>query len=471
MKNNKIKKSEKAFFALADFYGGGGQAFISVVYFFFLTSIIGLEPILAGAVTLISEIWDAISDPLMGIIGDNTKSKMGKRRPYILIGGCLLAIAFSLIFLPVKEMEEISKFIYCTVTYLFYNTISTMINVSYSSLSSEISEDSAERDSANVLRLVVSTAGGAICTLLPSIVLDMYKGGSIDITTLYLIVGVGFGVLFAIPVILCSIFVQERVQVTSEKKKIHIKEFIAPLKGKPFRQLVGMYLGQALCMDVFSTGVAIFAMYVTTPKGSVTVFLGIFIAVQLLAFPLINKLIKTKNINVIYRFGLPLSVVALIFFAIFGSNLYAAYVCVFFVAVGFAGAQLTSWIMFPHTVDALELVSNKRQSGTCSAIMTFARKSSSALVIFLFSLVLQFTGYDADLPTQTPVAQNGIKYVMAFTCIIFMIFGFVIAYRYSLTKEKNKKVEKYLPLARENKIEELSEEEKQELEELKKSLM
>ena len=196
MKNNKIKKSEKAFFAMADFYGGGGQAFISVVYFFFLTSIIGLEPVLAGAVTLISEIWDAISDPLMGIIGDNTKSKMGKRRPYILIGGCLLAVAFSLIFLPVKEMEEISKFIYCTVTYLFYNTISTMINVSYSSLSSEISEDSAERDSANVLRLVVSTAGGAICTLLPSIVLDMYKGGSIDITTLYLIVGVGFGILF-----------------------------------------------------------------------------------------------------------------------------------------------------------------------------------------------------------------------------------------------------------------------------------
>ena len=471
MKNNKIKKSEKAFFALADFYGGGGQAFISVVYFFFLTSIIGLEPVLAGAVTLISEIWDAISDPLMGIIGDNTKSKMGKRRPYILIGGCLLAVAFSLIFLPVKEMEEISKFIYCTVTYLFYNTISTMINVSYSSLSSEISEDSAERDSANVLRLVVSTAGAAICTLLPSIVLDMYKDGSIDINTLYLIVGVGFGVLFAIPVILCSIFVKERVQVTSEKKKIHIKEFVAPLKGKPFRQLVGMYLGQALCMDVFSTGVAIFAMYVTTPKGSVTVFLGIFIAVQLLAFPLINKLIKTKNINVIYRFGLPLSVVALIFFAIFGSNLYAAYVCVFFVAVGFAGAQLTSWIMFPHTVDALELVSNKRQSGTCSAIMTFARKSSSALVIFLFSLVLQFTGYDADLPTQTPAAQNGIKYVMAFTCIIFMIFGFVMAYRYSLTKEKNKKVEKYLPFARENKIEELSEEEKQELEELKKSLM
>ena len=220
----------------------------------------------------------------------------------------------------------------------------------------------------------------------------------------------------------------------------------------------------------FKGGIALFAIYVTKPEGSVTVFLGIFIAVQLLAFPFINKLIKTKNINKIYKFGLPLSVLALIFFAIFGSNLYIAYVCVFFVAVGFAGAQLTSWIMFPHTVDALELVSNKRQSGACSAIMTFTRKSSSALVIFLFSLVLQFTGYDSEAATQTIQAQYGIKFVMAFTCIIFMVFGFIMASRYSLTKEKNALVSKYLPLQREKKIEELSDEEKVEYEELKKSL-
>ena len=126
--------------------------------------------------------------------------------------------------------------------------------------------------------------------------------------------------------------------------------------------------------------------------------------------------------------------------------------------------------MFPHTVDALELVSNKRQSGACSAIMTFARKSSSALVIFLFSLVLQFTGYDADLPVQSVAAQNGIKYVMAFTCILFMVFGFIMAKLYSLTKEKNELVSKYLPIVRENKENELTIEEKEELENLKKSL-
>ena len=465
-----IKKSEKTFFALADFYGGGGQALIGVLYFFFLTNIIGLKPALAGIVTLISEIWDAISDPLMGVIGDNTRSKMGRRRPYLLVGGCLLAVAFSLIFLPVNGMEEIPKFIYCAVTYLFYNTVSTMIAVSYSSLSAEISNSSEERDSANVLRLIVSTASAAVCTLLPSIVLDAYRGGKIDITTLYLVVGVGFGVLFALPVILCALFTRERVEVSSEKKEFKVNDLVEPLKNRPFRQLVGMYLGQALCMDVFSTGVALFASYVTSPKGSVTVFLGIFIAVQLLAFTIINKLVKTTNINKIYGFGLPLSVVALVAFAIFGSNLYIAYGCVFFVAVGFAGAQLTSWIMFPHTVDAGELLTGKRQSGSYSAIMTFARKSSSALVIFLFSLVLEFTGYNADLVTQPISAQNGIKYVMAFTCIAFMVLGFVMARKYVLSREKNAQVAKYLAIAREGGLDKLSTEEKAELDSLRKSL-
>ena len=243
-----------------------------------------------------------------------------------------------------------------------------------------------------------------------------------------------------------------------------------PLKIRPFRQLVGMYLGQALCMDVFSTGVALFAAYVTTPKGSVTVFLGIFIAVQLLAFPVVNKLIKTVDINRIYRFGLPLSIAALVLFAVFGSNLYLAYGCVFFIALGFAGAQLTSWIMFPHAVDAGELLHQKRQSGGCSAIMTFARKSSSALVIFLFSLVLEFTGYDKDLAVQNLSAQNGIKYVMAFTCIIFMVLGFVMARRYVISQQVNLQVQKYLALQREGKLQQLSGEEKEEFDLLKQKL-
>ena len=474
MKNNSnrsMRKGERAFFAAADLYGGGGQALVGVIYpLYFLINIIGLTPYLAGLVVLISEFWDAISDPIMGVICDNTRTKMGRRRPYILVGGFLLIAAFALTFLPVGFDSEMKKFAYCTVTYLFYNTVSTIINVSYSSMSAEISTISAERDSANVLRLVVSTIGTAVCTLLPSIFTGMYDKGQITLTTLYLIIGVGFGIFFALPVILCAIFVRERVELPQEKTKFDIREFIAPLKVKPFRQLLGMYVGQAVCMEVFSAGIIMFAKYVTNPKGSSTVFLGIFIAIQLCAFPIINKLIKTKDVNLIYRFGLPLSVVALLCFGIFGSNLYVAYASVFFLAVGFAGAQLTSWIMFPHAVDAGELLSGQRLSGGCSALMTFARKTGAAIVVNIFTAVLTLTGYDSELEVQPTPAQNGIKYVMAFTCIAFMIFGFIMAKRYVLSKEKNESVQKYLALQRAEKLGELDLEEINELDALKKSI-
>ena len=186
-----MNKGEKFFFALADIYGGGGQALIGVLYFFFLTNVVGLEPILAGAVTIVAEIWDAISDPLMGVIGDNTRTKFGRRRPYIFISGCLLAVAFALVFLPLGEMDQVWKFIYATATYLFYNTVSTMFNVSYSSMSAEISKSSKERDAANVLRLVISTVGTALCTLLPTFVIDAYDSNAIDVWGFYLIVGIG----------------------------------------------------------------------------------------------------------------------------------------------------------------------------------------------------------------------------------------------------------------------------------------
>ena len=468
--NRTMRFGERGFFALADFYGGGGQALIGVIYFFFLTNVIGLEPILAGAVTVISEVWDAISDPIMGVISDRTKTHMGRRRPYILIGGSLIAVAFALVFMPIGFDNQVFKFIYCAVTYLFYNTVSTMVNVSYSSMSAEISNNSSERDGANVLRLVVSTASTAICTLVPSLVMESYEKGAINITTLYIIFGVVFGILFAIPVVLCAIFVRERVESDEEKRSFSLREIVMPLKNRSFRQLLGMYLGQALCMDVFSAGVIMFAKYVTNPKGSSTIFLAIFIVVQLLAFPIVNVLIKRFNVNKIYSFGLPLAILALVCFALFGSNLYAAYASVFFIALGFAGAQLTSWIMFPHTVDAGELLTGKRQSGSYSATMTFARKSSTALVIYIFSVVLQFTGYDELLEVQPVSAQNGIKYAMAVTCIIFMVFGFIMAKRYVLSRAKNRKIEEFLMKTRNGEADMLTDEEFAELEALKKSI-
>ena len=100
--------------------------------------------------------------------------------------------------------------------------------------------------------------------------------------------------------------------------------------------------------------------------------------------------------------------------------------------------------------------------------MTFASKTGAAIVVNIFTAVLTLTGYNADLEVQPVAAQNGIKYVMAFTCIAFMAFGFIMAKRYVLSREKNAKIEKYLAIRREGST--LASEEMLELDSLKKSI-
>ena len=469
--NSKVSKKEKAFFAAADFYGGGGQALVGVLYLVFLMEVLGLRSALASLIVTICEIWDAFTDPLMGKIGDNFRSKWGRRKPFIVLGGFLLIIAFSLLFMPISGISnQFVLFGVALAINIFYNTVSTIILVSYNSLSAEISKDPIERDKANILRLIVSTVATALCTLVPTLVWDMYSNGKIQVSVFYIIVGILFGVLFGLPVILCGIFCKERIEVSDEKAKFSFKDFVEPLKIKPFRQLLIMYLGQAICMDIFSAGIALFAKYVTTPKGSSTVFLGIFIAIQLAAFPIINKLVKKTDTNKIYGFGLPLAITAMAVFAIFGQHLFVGYACIFFVAVGFAGAQLTSWIMYPHTVDAGELILKKRNSGSYSAIMTFARKLSTSIAVGIFGVVLELTGYVEKADIQTDSAKLGIKLVMSLTCIVFMIIGFIMSRRYMLSKQVEAQVDKYINIQRDNKLEEMSEEEKQEYNELIKVL-
>lgn len=469
-----VSRRELGFFAAADFFGGGAQALIGVLYFVFLAGILGINPGIAGTVVLVSKLWDAVTDPLMGIVSDNTRSRIGRRRPYIIAGGALVVVAFLLMWMPIAGIESATlKVVFVTMTYVFFSTVSTIVCVPYSSLSAEISTVEKERNAANVLRLVVSTVASAVCTLVPGFVLSLLNSGLINLTGFYLIIGLGFGTLFSILLILAGIFTRERAPLPLEKSKFGIRNFTRPLQIKSFRQLIGMYLCQSISMDVMATGITLYANYAfgTGP----TVFLGIFIGVQLLMFPVVNKLIKKTDKTKIYFFGLPLSVIAMAFLALYPSSwsVFGAYAVTGLVAIGFAGAQLISWIIFPHAVDAGELKFKVRITGSFSGIMTFVRKTASAIAIAIFGWILQWTGFNKiEWPltykdvSQPLSALAGIRTAMTVPFIVLLVIGFFIAFRSVLTRKNNERVAQFLTIQREEKLGELTEEEKAEYEAL-----
>ena len=471
-KTREVSIKEKIIFASADFFGGGGQTLVAVLYMMFLTNIIGINAAWAGTVIMISKMWDAVSDPIMGVISDNTRSKFGRRKPYIFMGGIMLIISMALLWYPVTFSTQLGLVIYVTATYLLYSTVSTVIAVPYSSLSTEVSTKYEETNKLNLLRLAFSLVSTAICTLAPTYVYEgMLMTGQITIMQFYLIIVLCFGLFFMIPLLLTGVFVKERVKYGDEKSKFSVTQFVKPLKVKAFRQLLGLYLCQSTNLDIVSAIALYYAMYVVAGM-SATVFLASFLVVQLVMLPILNKLVSRVPKPKLYYFGLPLSLVSAVLIGLYPSDWSPIYLYMLtaLMAVGFAGAQTMSWIIFPDVVDIAQLGIGERISGSLSGAMTFIRKAASAIAIFIIGNALNLAGFiekaeGEAAPIQPDSAILGIRLILIFSWVVIMGIGYILARKFKLTPEVSKRIKELL------KKDELTEEETKEKEEIVKEVV
>lgn len=442
----KVGAWEKFVFCAGDIFGGGGQSIISVLYLIFLTNIIGLNPAWAGTVLMLSKIWDAVSDPLMGVISDNTRCRMGRRKPYIMAGGFCIFAAIALMWYPVSFESQVGKVVYMTVVYMLYNTVSTVIAVPYSSMSTEITTDIAVRSKINLLRLVFSLVSTAVCTLVPTMLFESLTKGHITIWAFYAALVLGFGTLFTLPLVLIGFFTKERVPYSAQKARFSFSTFLKPFRIRAFRSLLAMYLCQSITLDIVSAIIMYYSLYVVAGLGSTT-FLGIFLGVQLLLFPVINHYVNKVSKPLIYRMGLPLALAGALGIAFYpaGFSVLPLYVITALTALGFAGAQTMSWIIFPDVVDIGTLGLGEQITGSFSGVMTFVRKVSSAVAIFVIGYVLQFTGFIAPteaipVPPQPVGAVWGIRLIIFFAFFLLMGFAWVVARQFGLTPAVSAKV-------------------------------
>ncbi len=444
MQVNEIKPKERFIFALGDLYGGGGQTIIGVLYLVFITNVIGISPGIAGTMILISKAWDAINDPLMGMITDRTKTKLGRRRPFILVGGILLIPALALLWLPHGLGNTALKVVYMLVTYLFYYTINTIIAVPYSALSTEITNDFNERNKVNLTRLIFSMTSTAICTLVPTMLFESYTAGNLSIMGFYFILVFVFGVIFTLPLILIGLYTKERTPYEAVER-FSVKAFFEPLSVKGFRKLVVLYICQALALDMASAVVIYYGLYVVNISS--TIFLGTFLGMQLLMFPLLYKLVSSVSKTKIYYYGLPLTILMSLGIAFFpaGGAPIILYVLVGLAALGFSGAQLMSWILFPDVVDLVELKLKERNTGVCSGVMTFIRTGSAAIAVFVIGWVLELTGFITPTellpePIQPDSAILGIRFIFILGLGILMLLAFMVSRTFKLTPAISKDI-------------------------------
>jgi GPH family glycoside/pentoside/hexuronide:cation symporter len=159
--SKRISIKEKIGYGLGDAAANIGWRGVGTFLFIFYTDVFGLDPVTVGVLFLTARFSDGISDILMGVIGDRTKSKYGKFRPWILWTAIPLAISLVLLFSS-PEFSDSGKIIYAYITYLFFTLMYTANNIPYGALMAVMSSDDKERTSIGSYRMVGSFGGGIL---------------------------------------------------------------------------------------------------------------------------------------------------------------------------------------------------------------------------------------------------------------------------------------------------------------------
>jgi len=134
---------------------------VSLLLLTFLIEFVGIPAVTAGALILVSKIYDAVTDPLMGILSDRTKSRWGRRRPYLMLGGLLAGLSFIMIFTVPTFENQNTTLIYVFVALLLNATAYTVFNVPYLTMPAEMTDSYHERTSLMSFR-VSAIAGGQL---------------------------------------------------------------------------------------------------------------------------------------------------------------------------------------------------------------------------------------------------------------------------------------------------------------------
>ena len=456
--HKKINNTEKIIFGLGDLMGGGAQVAVAFFYLRFLTDVVQISPLLAGTVVLISKIWDAVSDPLMGVISDNTRTKWGRRKPYFIIGFAGMILAYILLWLPVDANSTVTKFIYVLLTYLYFSTIYTVMWVPYTSMTSEISTDYKERNNINGIRLFFSQVSSLISAVLPLVIVNAFD----DIRAGWITMAIVFALFYSIPYLLMFFFTHERVPITGQKSKFSWKTFFQPFQVRTFRYLVMIYLAAYITMDIVSTVIQYYMNYMVNRKEETDLVIGTMLIAQIVMIPVVvilsNKYGKAK----IYRYSLLFWLLGTIVLAFYNANWsdYAIYVIAATVGIGVSGCVVLPWSMFPDVTDVGELKFGYRTAGAFSGVMTFLRKFSSAIGIFLVGAILHFSGYikpiksmvegklTETLQVQPESVIRALQLIVLLFPLALLIPAFFAAKKYPLDMNIHKKLRDHLEFVR-----------------------
>jgi GPH family glycoside/pentoside/hexuronide:cation symporter len=444
--------SEKLNFKTKLAYGAGdlGPAITANILIFylspFLTDVARLSPGLAGQTQLIGKIWDAVNDPMVGVMSDKTRSRLGRRYPWILYGAIPFGISFFLQWI-VPGNNQWVMFIYYTVVSIAFGWLYTVVNLPYTALTPELTQNYDERTSLNSFRFAFSIGGSILSVVLVGVIGALIADAGLK----YLVIGAVCAVLSVIPLFLCVWGTFDRMKAVGlQRAEIDpsltlpfLQQVRIAFSNRPFLFVVGIYLCSWLS---FQLTAAVIPYYITgwMRLNSPWAVPSVVLAVQLTAMvmlPVWNWLSQKIGKRGVYGVGMIVWIVAQAgLFFLQPDQLGLMYVLAVMAGFGVSVAYLIPWSMLPDVIELDELQTGQRREGIFYSFITFLQKVCLGVAIALILQALEWSGYvqptDAvPFPVQPEAVQLAIRCAIGPVPTVALLIGMVLAYFYPITRD------------------------------------
>jgi len=440
-------------FAAGDIFGGGSFNIINFLYPGYVALAVGLSAQTAGVIILIARIFDAVSDPVMGFFSDKLRVRFGSRRVSLILSAPMIVMSMFLMFFPYNNPSETIRFWAVLMSYILFYAVQTSIMIPYFSLSSEMTDDYTERARMTTVRMAFSIVASIVCVAVPGMIVNGFDGNKG-----YIAMSLIFGSVFMICVAITGIFAKEGIPAPAKTQAFAVEDFIRPLRVKPFRQYLLLFLCCQMTMAIMS---ALFFFYVdfyfcrditSSGQGNITGLLGaaLMFSMQIVALPVYMALIRKMSKNAVYIIGSLIWILGALALLLLPANSSPVILYILAAVLGFgiSGPGLIPHAIFGDVVDVGSLQFGARTAGAFSGIANLINKAAQALGLGLVMGVIGAAGFiqqdisegAAKVVSQPESAQRAIVMVMALAPLVFMSVGIFICTRYKLNKEKHAQV-------------------------------
>ena len=387
-----------------------------IVYTFlmiYFTDVVGINPAFVGTLFLMARLWDAINDPIMGMIVDNTRSRFGKFRPWIFIGTILNSVVLFLLFRK-PDLEGTSLYLYYSVMYILWGMTYTIMDIPYWSMIPTLATTKEDREKISVVPRIFASLGGlTVTTFGIALVNKLGNGNQIKGFEYF---ALGIVIIFIISTIVTCINVKEKTQVQVNNEKVNIKQAFNILKqNDQLLVFIGIVLAYNLAMQL-AGGAAIYYFKYVAGKESLFSLYSFFKVAEiggLMLFPVVTRKIGRQQV---FRMATILPMFGLI--TLFISGLIAPQ-SILFISVSAVLLNLGSGfllgsttVMLADIVDYGEYKLGSRNESIIFSAQTLLVKLASALSGWLIGVGLSLIGYVAGAAVQSNITIIGIRVIM-----------------------------------------------------------